>query len=117
MIETHASSRIEFLIKVHWGFFSKKTRQKVNLNVDQQQITWKLLFLFQKMRIHQSSRQVYQRIHVKATAGYAEYAPEKNAFIWKISQFPGGKEYVMRAHFGLPSVRKGLVTSHFYNSF
>lgn len=40
--------------------------------------------------------------------GYAEYAPEKNAFIWNIRQFPGGKEYMMRAHFGLPSVRNGM---------
>jgi AP-1 complex subunit mu len=28
--------------------------------------------------------------------------------IWKIRSFPGGKEFVMRAHFGLPSVKKEL---------
>ena len=34
-----------------------------------------------------------------------DYLPEKNAMVWKIKQFPGGKEFVMRAHFGLPSVK------------
>lgn len=33
------------------------------------------------------------------------YAPEKDAIIWTIKQFQGGKEYLMRAHFGLPSVQ------------
>ncbi|XP_011850416.1 PREDICTED: AP-1 complex subunit mu-2 [Mandrillus leucophaeus] len=32
--------------------------------------------------------------------------PERNVVIWSIKSFPGGKEYLMRAHFGLPSVEK-----------
>jgi hypothetical protein len=44
---------------------------------------------------------------MKTTVGSAVYAPELNAVIWKIKQFPGGKEFLMRAHFGLPSVRNG----------
>jgi AP-1 complex subunit mu len=39
--------------------------------------------------------------------GSATYKPEKNALVWKIKQFAGGKEYVLRAHFGLPSVKNG----------
>lgn len=35
------------------------------------------------------------------------YVPEKSAFVWKIKQLAGGKDYLMRAHFGLPSVRGG----------
>lgn len=35
------------------------------------------------------------------------YAPEKSAFVWKIKQLGGGRDYMMRAHFGLPSVRNG----------
>lgn len=27
--------------------------------------------------------------------------------VWKIKQLGGGKEFLMRAHFGLPSVRNG----------
>jgi AP-1 complex subunit mu len=41
---------------------------------------------------------------VRTSMGTAVYAPEKEALIWKIKSFPGGKEYMMRAKFGLPSV-------------
>lgn len=30
--------------------------------------------------------------------------PEKSALVWTIKSFPGGKEYTLRCHFGLPSV-------------
>uniref|UniRef100_A0A4W2DNP2 AP-1 complex subunit mu-2 n=1 Tax=Bos indicus x Bos taurus TaxID=30522 RepID=A0A4W2DNP2_BOBOX len=42
----------------------------------------------------------------KTSVGSAKYVPEKNTVIWSIKSFPGGKEYLMRAHFGLPSVEK-----------
>jgi AP-1 complex subunit mu len=35
------------------------------------------------------------------------YAPEKSAMVWKIKQLGGGREFLMRAHFGLPSVKNG----------
>uniref|UniRef100_A0A803SZP6 AP-1 complex subunit mu-2 n=1 Tax=Anolis carolinensis TaxID=28377 RepID=A0A803SZP6_ANOCA len=40
----------------------------------------------------------------KTSIGSAKYLPEKDVVIWSIKSFPGGKEYLMRAHFGLPSV-------------
>jgi AP-1 complex subunit mu len=33
------------------------------------------------------------------------YAPETSSIVWKIKQFGGGKEFLMRAELGLPSVR------------
>lgn len=36
--------------------------------------------------------------------GAAVYVPEKEALIWKIKSFPGGREYLLRCKFGLPSV-------------
>ena len=36
--------------------------------------------------------------------GSAMYAPEKEALVWKIKNFPGGKEFILRCKFGLPSV-------------
>ncbi|XP_067170753.1 AP-1 complex subunit mu-2 isoform X1 [Apteryx mantelli] len=42
----------------------------------------------------------------KTSVGSAKYLPEKNVVIWTIKSFPGGKEHLMRAHFGLPSVEK-----------
>ncbi|KAL6756488.1 Mu1-adaptin [Haematococcus lacustris] len=41
---------------------------------------------------------------VKTSTGVAVYVPEKNALVWTIKSFPGGKEYVLRCHFNLPSV-------------
>ncbi|KAE8716558.1 AP-1 complex subunit mu-1 [Hibiscus syriacus] len=32
------------------------------------------------------------------------YAPENDALVWKIRSFPGGKEYMLRAEFTLPSI-------------
>uniref|UniRef100_A0A8C4TP36 AP-1 complex subunit mu-2 n=1 Tax=Erpetoichthys calabaricus TaxID=27687 RepID=A0A8C4TP36_ERPCA len=42
----------------------------------------------------------------KTSVGSAKYVPEKNVVVWTIKSFPGGKEFLMRAHFGLPSVEK-----------
>ncbi|CAD7065819.1 unnamed protein product [Tilletia caries] len=44
-------------------------------------------------------------IIIPAAIGSVQYAPEKSAMIWKIKQLGGGKEFLMRAHFGLPSVK------------
>ncbi|KAK2511515.1 hypothetical protein Q9966_016621 [Columba livia] len=40
----------------------------------------------------------------KTSVGSARYLPEKNLLIWSIKSFPGGREHLLRAHFGLPSV-------------
>ncbi|NXR40449.1 AP1M2 protein, partial [Zosterops hypoxanthus] len=42
----------------------------------------------------------------KSTVGTARYLPERNVLVWSIKSFPGGKEHLLRAHFGLPSVEK-----------
>jgi AP-1 complex subunit mu len=41
---------------------------------------------------------------VRTSMGTAVYAPEKEALLWKIKSFPGGKEYMLKAKFGLPSI-------------
>ncbi len=40
----------------------------------------------------------------KAAVGSTKYVPEKDCILWTIKQFPGGKDYVMKAQFGLPSI-------------
>merc|ERR1711871_522614 len=40
----------------------------------------------------------------KASIGSVTYFPDRDAIIWNIKQFTGSKEYLMRAHFGLPSI-------------
>ncbi|NWQ84432.1 AP1M2 protein, partial [Columbina picui] len=42
----------------------------------------------------------------RTSVGSARYLPERNLLIWSIKSFPGGREHVLRAHFGLPSVEK-----------
>lgn len=48
----------------------------------------------------------------QASTGSVQYAPDKSAFVWKIKQLGGGREFLMRAHFGLPSVRGGMLLPH-----
>ena len=40
----------------------------------------------------------------RTTTGNCKWLPEKSAVSWQIKSFPGGKEFLMRASFGLPSV-------------
>jgi len=41
---------------------------------------------------------------VRASSGTATHVPERDALVWKIKSFPGGKELLLRAKFSLPSV-------------
>lgn len=47
---------------------------------------------------------------VQSSSGSVSYKPEKSCLVWKIKQFQGGKEFIMRAHFGLPSVQAGEIS-------
>lgn len=40
----------------------------------------------------------------RCSQGSASYAPEKSALVWHMRNFPGGKEFMLRCHFNLPSV-------------
>ncbi|KAL2903343.1 AP-1 complex subunit mu-2 [Bienertia sinuspersici] len=42
--------------------------------------------------------------NIRTSMGSASYAPEKDALVWKIKSFPGGKEYMLRAELSLPSI-------------
>lgn len=41
----------------------------------------------------------------RTNIGTVHYTPESSSIVWKIKQFGGGKEFVMRAELNLPSVR------------
>jgi AP-1 complex subunit mu len=45
----------------------------------------------------------------QAANGKVQYAPDRGGFAWTIKQLAGGKEFMMRAQFGLPSVRDGMM--------
>eukprot|EP01066_Platyproteum_vivax_P013100 Platyproteum_vivax@DN5957_c0_g1_i1.p1 len=40
----------------------------------------------------------------KTSIGSVKYLPEKDAMVWTIKQFPGQKDFMMTASFGLPSL-------------
>ena len=85
VIESHSGSRIEYMIKATSAFKRRSTANNVEIIVPVPEDADTPKF--------------------KCTIGSAEYAPEKSALVWKIKQFQGGKEFILRAHFGLPSVR------------
>ena len=83
----HYSGRVEFMVKAKAQFKRRSTANNVEILIPVPEDADSPRF--------------------KSTIGSVSYAPEKNMIIWKIKQFPGGKEFVMRAHFGLPSVKSG----------
>ncbi|KXS09312.1 clathrin adaptor, mu subunit [Gonapodya prolifera JEL478] len=85
LIEQHPGSRIEYMLKAKAQFKRRSTANNVEIIVPVPEDADSPKF--------------------KCTAGTVSYAPEKNSMVWKIKQFQGGKEFLMRAHFGLPSVK------------
>lgn len=83
-IERHSHSRVEYLIKAKGQF----KRRSIANNVE----------IFIPVPADADSPRF------RSTAGYSKYVPEKNGLLWSIKNFPGGREFVLRAHFGLPTV-------------
>ena len=87
IVEMHEGSRIEFMVKVKAQFKRRSTANNVEIMINVPDDADSPKF--------------------RAAIGSVSYAPELSAMVWKIKQLGGGKEYLMRAHFGLPSVRNG----------
>lgn len=84
IIDPHAHSRVEYMIKAKSQFKTRSIANNVQIIIPVPPDADSPKF--------------------KSTIGSARYAPEQDAIIWTIKQFPGGKEFLMRAHFGLPSI-------------
>jgi len=84
VVEPHPGSRIEFMIKTRSNFKRQSTANNVEICIPVPYDADSPKF--------------------KCSIGKVDYVPEKNQFVWRIKQFQGQKEYLMRAHFGLPSV-------------
>merc|ERR1712232_1055820 len=84
VVEPHSHSRIEYMIKAKSQFKQRSTANNVEIVVPVPPDADSPSF--------------------KTSIGTVKYAPERDAVVWSIRQFHGGKEYLMRAHFGLPSV-------------
>lgn len=83
-VEPHSHSRIEYMIKAKSNFKRRSTANNVEIIIPVPADADSPSF--------------------KTTMGRVEYVPDRDAIIWRIKQFQGQKEFMMRAHFGLPSI-------------
>ncbi|MGH0175724.1 UNVERIFIED_CONTAM: hypothetical protein FKN15_071493 [Acipenser sinensis] len=84
VIEKHSHSRIEYMIKAKSQFKRRSTANNVEIHIPVPTDADSPKF--------------------KTTVGNVKWIPENSEIVWSVKSFPGGKEYLMRAHFGLPSV-------------
>lgn len=85
VVESHSGSRIEYMVKARAQFKRRSTANNVEIIVP----------------VPDDADSPRFRTNV----GTVHYAPEQSAIVWKIKQFGGAKEFLMRAELGLPSVR------------
>eukprot|EP01113_Clastostelium_recurvatum_P040917 TRINITY_DN642_c0_g1_i1.p1 TRINITY_DN642_c0_g1~~TRINITY_DN642_c0_g1_i1.p1 ORF type:complete len:430 (+),score=112.79 TRINITY_DN642_c0_g1_i1:59-1348(+) len=84
IIDPHAHSRVEYMVKAKSQFKARSIANNVQIIVPVPPDADTPKF--------------------KATMGSCRYTPEEEAAVWTVKQFPGGREFLMRAHFGLPSI-------------
>ncbi|CAJ0946488.1 unnamed protein product, partial [Mesorhabditis belari] len=83
-VERHSHSRVEYMIKAKSQFKRRSTANNVEVIIPVPSDADSPKF--------------------KTSIGSVRYTPEQSAFVWTIKSFPGGKEYLLSAHFSLPSV-------------
>mmetsp|Transcript_15935 Transcript_15935/g.18788 ORF Transcript_15935/g.18788 Transcript_15935/m.18788 type:complete len:425 (+) Transcript_15935:77-1351(+) len=84
VVEPHSNSRIEYMIKAKSQFKSRSIANNVEIIIPVPSDVDSPSF--------------------KCSIGTVVYLPDKDCVVWSIKQFNGSREYLMRAHFGLPSV-------------
>lgn len=85
VVESHSGSRMEYMLKARAQFKRRSTANNVEIIIP----------------VPDDADTPRFRTNV----GSVHYAPEKSAIVWKIKQFGGSKEFLMRAELGLPSVK------------
>ncbi|RUP48584.1 Mu homology domain-containing protein [Jimgerdemannia flammicorona] len=88
VVENYTGSRVEYMIKAKAQFKRRSSANNVEIVVP----------------VADDADTPRFRVGYWSSIGSVTYAPERSALVWKIKQFQGGKEFLMRAHFGLPSV-------------
>jgi AP-1 complex subunit mu len=83
VVESHSRSRIEYMVKAKSQFKSRSIANNVEIMIPVPSDVDSPSF--------------------KASIGTVTYIPDKDCIMWSIKQFYGSREYLMRAHFGLPS--------------
>mmetsp|Transcript_12503 Transcript_12503/g.17048 ORF Transcript_12503/g.17048 Transcript_12503/m.17048 type:complete len:430 (+) Transcript_12503:486-1775(+) len=83
-VERHSATRVEYLVKVRSQFKERSNATGVQILLP--------------VPSDATSPEI------RTSMGQASYAPEQEALVWKMKQLPGGKEYLLRAKFSLPTV-------------
>ncbi|WMV35437.1 hypothetical protein MTR67_028822 [Solanum verrucosum] len=83
-VERHSRSRVEMSVKARSQFKERSTATNVEI----------------ELPVPSDAMSP----NIRTSMGYATYAPERDAVVWKIKSFPGNKDYMLRAEFRLPSV-------------
>lgn len=93
VVEPHKGSRIEYMVKTKSQFKSRSVANNVEIIIPVPNDVDSPSF--------------------KSSVGNVTYLPDKDCVVWTIKQFHGGREYLMRAHFGLPSISASDVDPEF----
>jgi len=83
IVDSHQHSRVEYLVKARSQFKHRSVANDVKIFVPVPSDADSPKF--------------------RTNNGTVQYVPEKDAIMWHITKFQGGREFLMRAHFGLPS--------------
>jgi AP-1 complex subunit mu len=84
VVEPHSRSRIEYMVKTKSQFKYRSIANNVEIVIPVPPDVDTPSF--------------------KCSIGNVLYVPDRDAIVWTIKQFNGSREYMMRAHFGLPSI-------------
>jgi len=83
IVDSHQHSRVEYLVKARSQFKQRSTANNVKIFVPVPPDADSPKF--------------------RSNTGTVKYVPEKDAILWHIPKFQGGREFLMKAQFGLPS--------------
>ena len=83
-VEMHNQSRISYIVKANAQYRARLVAKDVSIHVPTPSDSHMAQF--------------------KSTIGELKHIPGSSLFAWNIKQFPGGREYVAKAEFALPSV-------------
>ena len=92
VVEPHKGSRIEYMVKTRSQFKSRSVANNVEIIIPVPSDVDSPSF--------------------KCSVGTVTYMPDRDAVVWTIKQFHGSREYLMRAHFGLPSISAADAHKH-----
>lgn len=105
VVESHSGSRIEYMLKVRRGRHSFDPHGGHATNTRQAKAQFKRRSTANNVSISIPVPDDADSPRFRTNIGTVHYAPETSSIVWKIKQFGGGKEFLMRAELGLPSVR------------